>query len=234
MPFIVFLNLFVLSCLAGRQGFSVSESALLLLTLSASLVSVRHLGFFIIVAAPAIARNFQFRFLNGHRVKEMPSGIISGFLKILFCALILALSLGGTCLEFSNKMRLSGMSELFDYPEKAMDFLCLRKEKDARIFNYYAWGGYLIWRGIPVFVDGRADIYSPAVLEDYTTVMNFSPNFEAILDKYGIQYLLVPSGHVLARALVRDPGMKNIYSDEAAIVFERRGLGNTLPKRLRG
>jgi hypothetical protein len=221
------LNLFVLSCLAGRQGFSVSEWALLLLTLSASLVSVRHIGFFIIVAAPVMARNFQSRFPAGSRVEKMPAAMIPGFFKILFFALILALSLGGTCLEFSNKMRLSGMSESFDYPEKALDFLSLRKGKDARIFNYYAWGGYLIWRGIPVFVDGRADIYSPAVLEDYTAIMNFNPNFEAVLDKYGIRYLLIPSGHILARALVRDPGMKNIYSDEVAIIFERAAVRGT-------
>ena len=26
-------------------------------------------------------------------------------------------------------------------------------------YNSYNWGGYLIWRGLPVFVDGRADVY---------------------------------------------------------------------------
>lgn len=30
---------------------------------------------------------------------------------------------------------------------------------DARGYNAYGWGGYLIWRDVPVFIDGRADVY---------------------------------------------------------------------------
>ena len=36
----------------------------------------------------------------------------------------------------------------------------LKKEEPKRLFNYYDYGAYLIYKDIPVFIDGRADLYS--------------------------------------------------------------------------
>src|SRR5947208_1110155 len=41
------------------------------------------------------------------------------------------------------------------YPQDAAAFV-RGKLPNARVFNTYEFGGYLIWRGVPVFIDGRA------------------------------------------------------------------------------
>jgi hypothetical protein len=43
----------------------------------------------------------------------------------------------------------------------------LQERKANRILNDYYFGGYLIFQGIPVFIDARAELYGPAFLTRY-------------------------------------------------------------------
>jgi hypothetical protein len=55
-----------------------------------------------------------------------------------------------------------------------------------RVLNPYDLGGYLVWRGIAVFVDGRADLYGwgSDVLRD-AMEMPARLEFEELAEKYG-------------------------------------------------
>ena len=33
--------------------------------------------------------------------------------------------------------------------------------KNIKLFNEYNYGSYLLYKGIPVFIDSRADLYAP-------------------------------------------------------------------------
>ena len=46
-------------------------------------------------------------------------------------------------------------------PAAAVDVLKARHPK--RVLNEQAFGGYLIWRQVPVFIDGRAELYGEAI-----------------------------------------------------------------------
>ena len=48
---------------------------------------------------------------------------------------------------------------VFHFPVEAVDYMEAEGLTDGRIFNAYSWGGYLIWRDIQPFIDGRADLY---------------------------------------------------------------------------
>lgn len=68
----------------------------------------------------------------------------------------------------------------------------LKKEEPKRLYNYYDYGGYLLYRDIPVFVDGRADIYSNHTLEDFYNLLHLRSNSQAILENYNFDYFIIP------------------------------------------
>ena len=48
------------------------------------------------------------------------------------------------------------------YPEKAANWILENLPIDKiKLYNEYNYGSYLLYRGIPVFIDSRADLYSP-------------------------------------------------------------------------
>ena len=101
----------------------------------------------------------------------------------------------------------------------------------ARLFNTYEDGGYFIWRGLPVFIDGRS--LSEDVFEDYRLIMGTPPGDsrrDRTLARYQIGAIALNafeynSGvlYPLALALAQ-PGeadWKLVYDDPAAMVFLR-------------
>ncbi len=116
------------------------------------------------------------------------------------------------------------------FPKGAADFLRAHAPA-ARLFNTYENGGYFIWRGFPVFIDGRS--LSENVFQDYRLVMGTPPGDarrDATLERYGVQAIALNaweynSGvlYPLAPALGQ-PGesqWKLVYEDPAAMVFLR-------------
>ena len=66
----------------------------------------------------------------------------------------------------------------------------------------YEWGGWLIWSGVPVFVDGRLTPYTGGVLDDYRRIIAAAPGWQDTIAKRGIRTLLVvPTDPVAVRAM---------------------------------
>ncbi len=82
----------------------------------------------------------------------------------------------------------------------------------------YEWGGWLIWQGVPVFVDGRLTPYTGGVLDDYRRIIAAGPGWRDAIARRGVHTLLVlPSDPVATRAqelgwVVRSRGA-NAFSD---------------------
>lgn len=113
------------------------------------------------------------------------------------------------------------LAEKAGCPVKAVDWL--EENKADKVFNRYNWGGYLIHRGVPVFIDGRADMYHMAGLEndpfiDYINLTNFDQPPEEILQKYDAKYFLF-SSHDWQVHYLKKYGWTEVYSDENASVL---------------
>ena len=68
-----------------------------------------------------------------------------------------------------------------------------RQHINGRIFNQYAWGGYMEWNApeLKPFTDGRTDIFVyNGTFDDYVKAVLIQSPFE-ILDKYKIDYVLM-------------------------------------------
>jgi hypothetical protein len=116
------------------------------------------------------------------------------------------------------------------YPTGAAKFL--RDHRiSAPLFNTYEYGGYLIWSGQRVFIDGR--VLSEAVFQDYRNILGTppgDPRRDRTLARYGIGAIVINSFEynsgvlyplVLALAQPAEAQWKLVYQDAQSLVFLR-------------
>jgi hypothetical protein len=86
------------------------------------------------------------------------------------------------------------------------------------VFNEYAFGAYLIYVGIPPFIDGRADMYGDAALRRSKTLADLP----ALLDEHRVTWTLLKPDNPQAVLLDHLPGWRRIHADAIAVVHARR------------
>ena len=76
------------------------------------------------------------------------------------------------------------------------------------MLNYYGFGGYLVFAGQPVFIDGRGDLYERSgVFADYIHLNEFEPGSLGILRNYGINACYAGNEAIAGVGAFRDSGM---------------------------
>ena len=97
------------------------------------------------------------------------------------------------------------------YPTK-----CLGAVK-GRVFNRLSWGGWLIWHGIPPFIDGRCSGQKLFFDLVAAQVMYARP----LLARWGIDTVIVAADDGTTRQLASAPEWQLVCRDEASLVFRR-------------
>jgi hypothetical protein len=90
----------------------------------------------------------------------------------------------------------------------------------GRLFNSYNFGSYLLWNlpSVPVFVDGRTDLYNDEILSQYVTVVDAREGWREILQKWKIGAVLVePTAPI--RELLLAEGWTVYYEDPQAVIL---------------
>lgn len=109
------------------------------------------------------------------------------------------------------------------YPIEAVNYMEENNLLKGRLLNAYGFGGYLIYRGIPTFVDGRTDIFlRGSVFSDYLNLQNLAWNAPDLLDSYGFTTVLVPGNYALTTYLSNNPNWRVAYRDNTAVLFVRQ------------
>lgn len=103
------------------------------------------------------------------------------------------------------------------WPVNAVTYL-----ENKRTFNDYMWGGYLIYRGIPVFIDGRADVYwrESDVFQDHSDATRFLKDPIQIFDKHNVDQVIININTPLDFYLGRT-GWVEKYRDGTAVIYTR-------------
>jgi len=91
----------------------------------------------------------------------------------------------------------------------------------GRVFNDYAFGGYLIRAGIAPYIDSRADMYGPVFLERYAALVNDPKALKAELDRDAIGWTMLKPGSAAAATLDRLPGWRKTYADGLCVIHVR-------------
>ena len=111
------------------------------------------------------------------------------------------------------------------FPVAAVQFVAAHPQAiRGEMFNDYGWGGYLILT-MPehrVFVDGRNDFYGPELIGEYSSVNTVETNWEAVLQKYGVGWTILPRTHPLNVLLSLRRDWKLAYADDVAAIHARK------------
>lgn len=107
------------------------------------------------------------------------------------------------------------------YPVAAIDFLEASGLDGEPIYNSYNWGGYLIWRGFPVYIDGRADVYGDDFIFYYRQTLDMADTWREPLDAYDVQLVMMETGDPLNTLLLTSNEWQEIYVDDVAQILAR-------------
>lgn len=114
------------------------------------------------------------------------------------------------------------------YPVQACDYILENIDlENARFYNEYNYGSYMLFRGIPVFIDSRADLYTPefnpgcTVFDDFLNISNIGTYYENKFEEYDITHVICYKNAKLNMFLSRNYEYKELYSDEKFVVYER-------------
>lgn len=220
-PFVGLMVLGVAGWAFSRQRPTWTDVLLFLGTFAAGLLSARHIPIFALAAAPIVSRCWLPAFthtplyptLSGERpdLKGLP---ILNWLLVLATLLGVVGWTGQTILD--NEAAIASR-----FPVAAVDYLLAHDLAQARGYNSYGWGGYLIWRGLPVFVDGRADVYGDNFLRFYRQTLELQPNWAEPLNQFDVQYILIERDAPLTALLDIHPHWQAAYTDDVAQIFTR-------------
>ena len=117
------------------------------------------------------------------------------------------------------------------YPVEAATFILDNLDiQNIRLYNEYNYGSYLLYRGIPVFIDSRADLYAPEfnegkdIFSDYLSLSGVNnDNMEETLDKYEITHMIMYKNAKLRTFIKQDEEKYSLlYEDDYFCIYERK------------
>jgi hypothetical protein len=96
--------------------------------------------------------------------------------------------------------------------------------KAGPVLNDYSFGGYLIFAGIPTFIDGRSELYGGQFIERYNRDVSLADlnDLLKLLDQYKFGATLLEPETPAVAMLDRLPEWQRVYSDAVAVVHKRR------------
>lgn len=120
------------------------------------------------------------------------------------------------------------------YPVEAATWILENLDvENIRLYNEYNYGSYLLFRGIPVFIDSRADLYAPEfnkqegeekgrnIFSDYINVSSIGTYYETKMEEYDITHVIVVNNAKLNMFLSRNENYKKLYKDDNFVIYER-------------
>jgi len=117
------------------------------------------------------------------------------------------------------------------FPEGAARFLADHK-LDGNLFNSYEDGNYLLFARYPqnrVFIDGRVDVYGPAMLHVYAAVAHAEPGWQKVLAGYSVEICVLPTHSAtesrLLAALQSSPEWALVDWDDLSAIYVKRTPG---------
>jgi hypothetical protein len=118
---------------------------------------------------------------------------------------------------------MQGLGSTMYYPVGGVEYL-RRQEFRGNLMTPFEWGAYVSWRlpQVKISMDGRYEVAFPRELADelYAFYMG-REGWEAVLDKYPTDAILVPKRLPLARRLPEVSGWYRCYQDDAFEIYSR-------------
>lgn len=223
--FYIYLLLITASLLYTKKKINLERILLFLGTTFMTLMTLRHFSLLIIFTIPCLEyiaemviniKNWSYKGLIeiGKKVLKITSILLYSGIFICF----------GIIYYFSNN--LSGYLPKSAYPIDSVNYIKSNIGTNSRIFNEYEYGSLLMFNNIKCFIDSRCDLYTKEynkncnVADDYMNTINCTENYEEILSKYNIEYLLISKDSALAKNIFNNSKYEKLFEDECSYVIK--------------
>lgn len=192
------------------------------------LMSRRQITMFALICSPILNRMLVE--LAKIYTKENLEQVVEKLTKVFAIIVISVIMLGLSYYEGKDKLDDTYIDETA-YPVQACDYILENIDlKTARFYNEYNYGSYMIFRGIPVFIDSRADLYAPEfnntiddIFMDFINTSNIGTFYEDTFEKYNITHVITYKNSKTNMIITdtKDPKYKELYSDKYFVIYER-------------
>lgn len=234
IPTMVVLTIFVLILMFTDTKIKLSDLFMLAGLVFLSFMSRRQISLLLIIGGFILQKLIcelinKYDKINFKKVSEYFSSILG---RLLIIAIVCTLSL----MVFSNKKGQKFIN-IASYPTDAATYILENIDiENMRLYNEYNYGSYLLFRGIPVFIDSRADLYTPEfngtkneegkyegrdIFSDYINISSIGTYHETKFEEYGITHIICVNNAKLNLFLSRDSKYKQLYKDSNFVIYER-------------
>ena len=233
--FSVVLMILLAALVLGRRGPGRIDLPLALLLASTTFLAFDHVRnmwlavpfAYGLVASGMSGWSTDFGRLRGWRIPRKAAGAIGA----VACAAAVALAAGliaqeAPAMADKEKTGAYSPSPLVDYIEQDAG------TKDVRLFNPVRLGGYLEWRGLPVFVDSRLEVWNAPIngtgrdyYREYVDMSNgrwSARDFERFLAENDFDYLVTEQGSYLDQYLDQTEGYQSVMGTGSYTLWKRR------------
>ena len=226
LPFTLLLALAVILFLINRKTLSASHFFLIAGLGCMSLLMARNIPLFAIACAPILSElgcstltrvkawtNIEERFAEFGKPSQWH---IIPLIAVFCTAGYLAnrnFNEHRSVFEFNPRV----------FPVQALDWLADNPQR-GKMFNEFNWGGYILYRTWPrqlVFLDSQSDFYGEPLMRDYEQVMTVRRDWENLLKKYQVDWVIISARSPLATRVSGSPDWEALYEDETAVIFRR-------------
>lgn len=220
----LFLGLLLVAVVAlalAPRPIAPTDLGMLLVWTALALYSARNIPLFVVICLPIVAR-------LGSEALGIRGGGIAGRLaateRQLGGPLLPLLAVAAALLI--SRGTVGDIRPQFGFDPALFPVQALAKAEQAgargNLFNYFSWGGYVLYAGYPahrVFIDGQTDFYGEQLTRDYLKVARLEPDWEAVLDRHRVDWVLFPHRSPLSMLLARTHGWRLAYEDETADIY---------------
>ena len=227
LPFLI-ITIFTVALLTFTDTKIRASHGLLLLGLfMMSIISVRHVTFLVMFGSYIITKMIDdFIKKYGHEnIEENLKRKIKQIFFVLLCVVIAILSI---YFFIQNKDVEFVSADV--YPVKATEWIKKNLNVDKiKLYNQYNYGSYLLFEGIPVFIDSRSDLYTEefnndvSVFSDFIDVSYGHRTFREVFEEYDITHAIVPKDSIENVYMSEDGLCNMLYEDDNYVIYQYNG-----------
>lgn len=220
---IIFICLvFVFCCLIiTKKDIKIFDLLTIVAFAYLSLKSARLAPYFAIAANPVVIKYIEPLDLSKIKFIKYIKNITNNILVIMITSLLF-ISVFNIAQIWSKPLNPEK-----NFPVDAIPVI--EKYAPKKMLNEYDWGGFLIWelhdKGINVFIDGRADIFSKVTMKDYVNILKMKENYEELVEKYDFDAIFLSKNQPLTKVVAFSKDWKKVYEDNLSIFFVKEGEG---------
>ena len=230
-PFLLLIVLSIVMLAISKKKMNASHILLLSGWTAMALYSARNIPLYAVTVVPILVA-VGADYIQGNKLKSasdkfitlqsrlmdieksLKGGLWSGIVVVVAGLLLIR----GFTLDFQNKGN-QFLDEVF--PVQAIDWV-ENNQLPGEGFNYFPWGGYLLYRLWPeklVFIDGQTDFYGEELTRKYEKVITLSPGWESVMQKYQISWVLMPTQSELIQHLQNLDNWEMVYQDQFSTIM---------------